>query len=140
MFNQSNMLLGLQRKNQELLREAFIEENSLIIDVAQCINPYALEEFYESFERVYVIEVELLYKFKKVIEQLETLIQKYALKKIIITNYKHLFDYNNKVEKEHILTHIWLRMKELSTQIQIVVGISSATQKKYAQTYCDIIR
>ncbi len=113
---------------------------SLIIDCANAANPHALfpEVPMEALHDIYVVELELLYKFRDVLKKAPDIVGSIGAKCVAITTFEGLFHYRDEEENYNIHEHAWELMRELSQHAPVLVGITPK-QKHFALRYCDKI-
>jgi hypothetical protein len=106
-----------------LVRRALEKRPSLIIDCANVADPHALfmHTQYEALGQVYVVEVELLYKFRDVLLRAPDIVDKYNIKSIIITPFGGLFHYDNSHENETVLRHAFNLIAQLSRRVDVIM-------------------
>ncbi len=131
------MLLGIKAKNEYLVNSAFEELPSIIFDCENCVKPHRFSCYYDLFDEVYVLEVELLYKFRKAIKNIPIYKEKLKVKRVVITNFRHLFDHGNIDEKVDVLEDALKELKIVSKDITIIIGIEGVLQRSLANRYCD---
>ncbi|PIN79060.1 hypothetical protein COV16_05115 [Candidatus Woesearchaeota archaeon CG10_big_fil_rev_8_21_14_0_10_34_8] len=111
-------------ENKSVIEQAINNTPCLIIDCANRANPHNFFQYQDYFHEVYIIEVELMYKFRDVLKQSFTLINTLQLKSIAITSWKYLFNYQNEKENKEILLHAEELITELSKHVLIYKGMS----------------
>ena len=131
------MLIGVNIKNEYLVKSAFEVVPSLIFDCENCVNLHRFSEYYDLFENVYVLEVELLYKFRKAVKQIPKYQKKLSVKRVVITNFRHLFDHGCIDERVDVLEDAWSNLKKVSRDIEVIIGIQGILQRSIALRYCD---
>ncbi|MBN1385809.1 hypothetical protein JW968_02400 [Candidatus Woesearchaeota archaeon] len=129
-------LIGLRGSNHDLLLRAF-EKRSLILDCANCANPHSLfpEIPYEKFHDVFVLEVEIIYKFRDTLKEMDRIMQSIRAERLIVTPFDRLFYYDDEKERENVLEHAWELMKGISKRYDVYVGVKK--QEDNARRYCD---
>jgi hypothetical protein len=124
--------------NKELLLYAVEHAPSLLLDCANCADPQQLFPFVEPerFERVYVVEIEMLYLFRDVLKRARTLAREIGASCVVITPFSMLFSYDNEKENSDIFDQCWELVKELAKTHEVVVGIHESYER-LAANYCD---
>jgi hypothetical protein len=110
--------------SSELLLYALSNSPSLLIDCANCADPHKYSRMFkkETFEQVFVIEIELLYKFRDVLRSLPKIVNRLKINTIVITKSNHLFNYSNDEENKAILEHCNELIQKLSEMYDIIIG------------------
>lgn len=141
-FDFSMVLMGIigsssSYVNHRLLMYASNHAPSLVIDCANAANPHSLYPAVpmEKMSQVYVIELELLYKFRDVLLRVPSIIKKMYIKSIVITTSDHLFNYQDKIENHNIIQHSWELMRAIGNKKAVLVGLTPS-HLKYAKKYC----
>ena len=137
-------LIGIQGNsesaiNRKLLLYASQHLPALIIDCANAANPHSLYPTvpFEHMNRMFVIELELLYKFRDVLLRIPGMAKKLRVQCIVITTSDHLFNYQDKEENQNIFRHSWELMQSIGEKHTIVVGIRKGSlHEPFAQKYC----
>jgi len=125
-----------RRVNSYLFNEA-LKQTGLLIDCSNCANPHALFPIaQEELENVHVIQVELIYVLRDVLKKVGEFCKGIGTKKVIITTFGGLFNYQDERENKNIYEHSWELMKELSQECEILVGIHHS-QEEFARKFCD---
>ena len=108
------------KDNKELINAAFKELPTLIIDCANMMNPHDLypELPLEDFEKVLVLEVEMLYKFKQIIDNIQDYIDSYGIKTLAIPM-GGLFNYDNQEENLSIYKKVLYKLESLNINVFI---------------------
>ena len=124
--------------NHKLLLYAANHTPSLVIDCANAANPHFLypSVSLEKMSQVYVIELELLYKFRDVLLRVPSLIKNRNIKSVIVTTSNHLFHYQDEIENQNLIEHSWELMKSIGKNNLVLVGLAPS-YLKYAKKYCD---
>lgn len=128
--------------NARLLEYAAQKAPSLIIDCANVADPHKLYPQFslDVLQQIYVIELELLYKFRDVLKQVQQYTADLGISNIVITTSDHLFHYQDEIENNDIYEHAWELLKGLSQQHNIVTGVTPAsTHVRLAGRFCDTI-
>ncbi len=136
-------VIGNRRQlNRQLLDYAAQRAPSLIIDCANVADPHKLYPRFSLnvLQNIYVIELELLYKFRDVLRYIDEYAIECGVKDIIVTTTDHLFHYQDEVENADIYEHAWEMLKQLGCRHNIVTGITpSSLQVQLAGRFCDQI-
>ncbi|MFH1398832.1 MAG: hypothetical protein ABIG95_01855 [Candidatus Woesearchaeota archaeon] len=128
--------------NRALLLSAF-EQCSLVLDCANFANPHALfpHVSQETFDRVFIVEIEMLYKLRDMTKSLATIARQVNAQCVIITTFNHLFNYDDKEENQAVYHHAWKLMKKAAQSCPVFVGIEQGSdQEGYAEQFCDQIQ
>ncbi|MBS1266835.1 MAG: hypothetical protein MAG795_00804 [Candidatus Woesearchaeota archaeon] len=126
--------------NTALLAHASEHLPSLILDCANYANPHLLLSFEEDFDKIYVINIDLIYKLRDTLKNLKSISKSIGATNIIITTFTRLFDYDNEEENKEIFKHSWELISNLSKTHNILVGIQENTiHEDLAQQYCKIV-
>jgi len=127
-----------QSINRKLLLYASKHTPSLIIDCANVANPHSLSD--ANLHEIYVIELELLYKFRDVLLRVPSLVRQIKAKKIIVTTSDHLFNYQDEKENNNIIEHAWELMRKIGEKYTIVVGLKeNSMHEKFAKKYAHLL-
>jgi hypothetical protein len=126
--------------NQELMRLAFENSPSLIVDCANCANPHSMfpSVTQEQLHGVYVLNAEAVYRFRDTLIKLPELISKLGVRYVVVTTIHSLFSYDDEEENHDILEHCWELMRKLGESSTVVAGVgSSPVQERLASLYAD---
>ena len=126
--------------NRKLLLYASKNTPSLVIDCANAANPHSLfpEVSAEKMGDIYVVELEMLYKFRDVMLKVPFFIRDLKARCVIVTTSDHLFNYQDEVENNNIIEHTWELMKQIGKANTVVVGIEDGSvHEPFAERYCD---
>lgn len=134
------MLIGLDVNDYDLTNLAFEKTPSLILDCNLGVNLFDHIDKADDFSKVYIIEIEMLYKFLNALQNLPKYIEDLNIKLLVITNVKKLFDHGDEEETFYVFEQIWTLLKQHSKQIDILVGIKNKEQKIFAKKYCNSIQ
>jgi hypothetical protein len=129
--------------NQFLLMHAAKNIPSLIIDCANAADPHRLYPSVplERMSRIYVLEVELLYKFRDILVKTPFFMRRFSAKCLVVTTAEHLFHYQDEVENNQVIEHSWELMKEVAREHTVVVGLKhGSTHFSFAQKFCTRIK
>jgi hypothetical protein len=121
-----------QGYKKELLLYAFHHRPSLIIDCANCANPHALFHDIEQewLSDVFIIEVEIIYKFRDVLLYTHDFAKANHLKSIVITPFDHLFHYDNSRENKIVLNQCFNIINHLSKSYEVVIPLNGTHRTK----------
>jgi len=125
--------------NHALLLYAAEHIPCLIIDCANAANPHALfpEVPLENMSQIYVIELELLYKFRDVLIQAPRFLDRLEAKHLVVTTPGVLFNYQDELENHNIMEQAWELMRSLGNSYTVVVGVlRNSVHHSFAQNYC----
>jgi hypothetical protein len=131
--------------NRKLLLESFESTPSLILDCGNAADVHSLfgkiDE--ELLHKVYVINLEAIYRFRKGLELTPKFVKELGIKQIIVTTISILFSYDDEVENFNILEHCWEIMKEISRKTPIKVGIGNDKlhynfSNRFADKMCEV--
>lgn len=132
-------VLGGKGLNKCIIAMAAKNTPSLIIDCANAADPHSLfpDVELEKMGQIYVIELELLYKFRDVLLRVPAIAKQRGIKMIAITTSDHLFNYQDERENNNIIEHSWLLMRKIGQSYPVIVGISEGSvHMKFAMKYC----
>ena len=120
----SLIVLNSTKDHQALILYAVHHAPSLIIDCANCANPHTLfrKAPQEALLAVYVIEVDLLYLFRDVLQKASDIAEKKKVHTVVITPWDGLFHYNNNQENNIILQQCWELMNTLAKSIDVAIA------------------
>ncbi len=133
------MLAGISGiDNVKLLKFAARHPPSLVVDCANAADPHKLYPgvTLEQLSKVYVVELELLYKFRDVLLRVPSIMRKIGGDYVVVTTSNHLFHYQNEKENHDILEHAWQILRFLSRRYKIIAGVAPE-HMGYAKRYCD---
>jgi hypothetical protein len=123
--------------NLFLMRYAVEHAPSLIIDCANCANPHSLypEFTMQELAKVYVMEAEMLYKFRDTLRRIAY--TRPPVKTIVITSVRHLFNYDDEIENKNLLEHCSVLIKYLSRKYRVIMAWDTQYgAKELYQTLC----
>lgn len=126
--------------NRKLLMESFTNTPSLILDCGNAADVHSLFGKIDEnlLHKVYVINLEAIYRFRKGLELSPKFVKEFGIKQIVITTISILFSYDNEVENYNILEHCWELMKTISKTTPIKVGIgTSKMHHNFSNTFAD---
>ena len=135
------VLIGLHGNpkdvNTQLMFKALEQEPTLVIDCANSANAQEYKAFVdeESFKSTYVVEVDLIYKFRDTIRNIPTMARRVGVNTIIVTTFNRLSTLESEGKNQEIFEHAWVLLSELSTQHTVIVGVHEK-QLAFAQKYC----
>jgi len=96
----------LIRIRQEDIVELVLEKTPcLVIDCSTFMDPHKFfgKADIKDLKKIFIVEVEMLYKYRDTINNLEDLIKEVKPRRIIITRIHHLFNYQDEFENKIIL-------------------------------------
>jgi len=131
-------LTGIKEDNHRLLLHAIETSPSLFIDCDNCANPHALFPYpFEKMSQVYVIQAELIYKFRDILKELPNLLTQLPDKtnNIIISSFNKLMNYQDKEENNNIFDHCWELLEKHGKQLNILIGVHKK-QEERAKEHC----
>lgn len=98
---------------------------SLVIDCANYANAHAFHPYSDlsNFLQVHVVTVEAIYRFRDSLVRAESFARKLGTRRIIITTFHRLFNYDDKDELEDVYEHCWSLMKDLSQEHEVFAGV-----------------
>lgn len=138
------MLIGLvsptRTINYELLRYAAQQAPAMVIDCANAADPHRLypEFSHETLNQIYVVELELLYKFRDILKNAARYADKVRARSVIVTTSDFLFHYQDPEENQNIHHHCWELMRQLGQIYDVRVGVlANSEHLSLAQNYCD---
>lgn len=135
-------LVGLRGSSADasLLIYALEHAPSLVIDCSNAANPHAFFPFvnFEKFKQVFVVQAELIYTYRDVFKEIPKFAKEVGTKTIIVTTSHRVFNYQDEKENSDIFRASWARMKELSKDLDLFVGVHRS-QEHFARQYCDRI-
>ena len=132
-------VLGSSRSvNTGLLCLAAEHAPSLFVDCADCANPHIIFPRIapEQLERVFVMQVDLIYSFRDAIKGLAMTANNMGARRIVISTFGRLFHYGDEAENNDILEHAWELLKDTSRTHDIIIGIHDKERKR-AHKFCD---
>lgn len=111
--------------NRMILLEASKKTPSLVIDCANAANPHNLypEVSIHEMDQMYVVELELLYKFRDVLKEAPDMMRRLNAKFVAITTSESLFNYQNEKENFMVMLHSWELIKGLGKENDVLVGV-----------------
>ncbi len=111
-----------EHTNKAALKIAVSHQPSLFIDCSRAANPYTIDVYTpEQFRDVYVIEVEMLYKFRDTVRATPRFLKQTSASTLCITNTATLFDYDNDEENKAIRRNAGKRLRRLGHDIDVYV-------------------
>ncbi len=126
--------------NTKLLLYAAANVPSLVIDCANCANPHKLfpKVTIEQLSKIYVVELELLYKFRDVLLRVPSIAKQKEIKTIVVTISDFLFHYQDEIENNNITEHCWELLHEIGKKYEIVAGLDyNSKQIEFAKRFAD---
>lgn len=111
--------------NRWLLIYAVNNAPSLLIDCANCANPYSIFDFveFESLDRVFVMQAEITYTFRDILRRALKIAGQIGARCIVITTFGSLYHYDDEDENRDIREEAWELMKEISLRYEVMVGL-----------------
>lgn len=114
-------------KNQDkysILEKGFQNLPCLILDCANIMDPHRIAGSLplEKFFQVHVIEIEMLYKFRDVLKNINNYLDKTGAKTLVITRVSHLMNYQNEYENKSIYFQCGKMINEISKSVDVYVG------------------
>lgn len=128
--------------NMALLLHSFDQPSCLLLDCSNCANPHKLFPHVgdEKFRNVYVIEIEMIYKFRDVLKRALDMVKMLKATCLVITTFRGLFNYDNEEENRAVYEHAWELMKGISKHYPVFVGVEQdSRQEEFAAKFCDEI-
>lgn len=114
--------------NKALLKTAITNQPSLLIDCSRAANPYSVTGYApEDMADVYIIEVEMLYKFRDTIRETPRFMHKTGATTLLVTDTSTLFDYDNHEENTVIRRNAAKRLQRLSHDHDVYIANPDAT-------------
>ncbi|MGM5488833.1 MAG: hypothetical protein ACQESG_07840 [Nanobdellota archaeon] len=97
---------------------------SMIIDCANAADPHTLYPYVplESMDQIFVVEVELLYKFRDVVKALPPFLHEKAIQRVLIIT-GHLFNYQDERENYYVLRHAWELIHKISREVEVLATV-----------------
>jgi hypothetical protein len=126
--------------NRKMLMLAARNAPSLIVDCANCANPHAMFNIadIDKLNEIYVIELELLYKFRDVLLRVPSIMRRIEGRMIVVTTSDHLFNYQDETENKNVLEHAWYLLRKIGERYSVFVGLNySSKQLRLAKRYCN---
>ena len=112
-----------EETNKALLDTAIKEAPSLLIDCSRAANPYSIAGYApEDMRDVYVVEVEMLYKFRDTMRDLPRFLDDTGADTVIVTDTSTLFDYDNGEENRVIRGNAGKRLRYLARTHTVYVA------------------
>jgi hypothetical protein len=119
-------LRGDRKKvNPLILSYAVKNKPALIIDCANCANVLAIAPYVnvDELDKVFVIELEMLYKFRDTLLETEKTAKNLGVSLIVVTTIGRMFNYNDEYENKMINFQIWEILRELGEEFEVLVGV-----------------
>jgi len=90
--------------------------------------------------QVYIIQAELIYKFRDILKELPNLINQLPDKtnNIIISSFNQLMNYQDKEENNNIFDHCWELLEKHGNHFEILIGVHQK-QESRAREHCEEI-
>jgi hypothetical protein len=122
--------------NKALLTIAVDNQPSLFIDCSQAANPYTIDAYTpEQFRDVYVLEVEMLYKFRDTVRAIPRFLNQTNASTLCVTDTATLFDYDNDEENKAIRRNAGKRLRRLGQDIKVYV-VNPERNNLFPSEYC----
>jgi phosphopantetheine adenylyltransferase len=115
-------MITIHRSNKEILNHAFKYKNCLVIDCANIMDPHRLGLTQEELFHIYVLEVEMLYKFRDVLKNLNNYIKDCNASLVAITRINHLMNYQNEEENKQVYIQCLELIKQASKDNHIIMS------------------
>lgn len=118
-----------RRLDHHLLRCAAETLPSYIIDCSNCADPHSLypEVLPEAMARIYVTEVEMLYKFRDILKGCRGFIHEEGIRLVVITTTGHLFNYQDELENYYVIEHAWELIHAIAKTTEVIAGVRRDT-------------
>lgn len=131
------MLVGLHGMGARLVHLALERAPALIIDCANIADTHLYTGWHPEhvFHDTYVLEIDLLYKFRDCIPVARRSVREHGIRFIAVTSFKHLFDYGSDVENYNVVCHAWERLS--SFEETVVVDVPQK-YREVAERYCEV--
>lgn len=112
-----------EQTNKALLDTAIKEAPSLLIDCSRAANPYSIGGYTpEDMQEVFVVEVEMLYKFRDTIREIPRFLRETGATTVLVTDTTTLFDYDNEGENAMIRSNAGKRLQYLSQSHDVYIA------------------
>ncbi|MFT4309189.1 MAG: hypothetical protein ACMXYL_01740 [Candidatus Woesearchaeota archaeon] len=127
--------------NRKTVIMAFKYHNSIIIDSARACDPYKLLDCIDidMLDRVYVISIESVYRFRSAIRLLPSWIKKLEIKRIFVTFPVGFYSYNNRLEDNKVLEDSYRMLIQIEKRYGTSVFASLPNQEPHhsiVRRYC----
>ena len=115
------MLVALEGDDidKSILRMAFEKRPCLLIDCSNSANPYRIHIEEEWLDEVFVINAEVIYRFRDALKKVRLEMNKLKLKVLLVTSLGALYSYSDAVEDKNVIMNCWELLKELSADFEI---------------------
>ncbi len=132
------MLVGVYDAGAAVVHAALRRAPSLVIDCANIADThlYTGWQAEERFHETYVLEIDLLYKFRDCIPVAKRFVEQNGIGFVAVTSFGHLFDYGDAVENYHVVRHAWERLASLS--VTTVVDVPEQ-YRSVAGEFCEVV-
>lgn len=121
-------MIGDRSINIILINEALDNTPALLID---CANVADIHKFkgrdIEQYANLYVLEVDSLYRLIPTLRQLSKILKKIGVKKVFMTSFTHLFNYDNDLENKDVYIYAWELLSNYATEFNIYVAVEKGT-------------
>ena len=127
--------------NTSVLNEAAMYPPALVLDCSNCADPYKLVHHVnpDDLEHVHVVEIEMLYKLRHMVEKIPFMLDTLRIGEVYITTFDRLFHYQDEWENYNIYAHTWEILKEIALDYDIVVAVREGTlQEKLARRHAEV--
>ncbi len=124
--------------NHKMIMYAAKKAPALIIDCANSADPHAFypEISIEQFRKLYVIELELLYKFRDALLRVPSIMKNIGARTIVVTTSDHLFNYQDEKENYNIMDHSWELLKRIGEKYTVIAAVTPDSKHlRFARKY-----
>jgi hypothetical protein len=123
--------------NKAAIIYALEHSPALVVDCSNCAN---IHKFFPDhpqakFDEVYVLELELLYKYRDTLLQVHNLAVSRGCRTIVVTSATHMMHYGDEGENLEMFTHIWENLQELGRMYDVVVAVDDDIHFLFAKRY-----
>lgn len=109
-----------------------------MLDCALTADPHRYITHEQRFRELYVLEIEMIYKLRDTLLQLNTIQKNTRYSIIVITAFVQLMNYQDEEENTEIYTHCWEILQNI--RIPVIIGIAKKSmQAAFAKMRCDIL-
>jgi hypothetical protein len=115
--------------NYQLAEIAAKYRPTLVFDTGNFMNPHKLHPHIplEQFTQIYVIEIQLLYKFLSALQQHKRIIPEHT-KTICVTSFHMLMNYQNDIENNAVLEQCLEILRTLAKTYRVYIGVQPNTK------------
>jgi len=117
--------------NRDIVNCALDNVPALLIDCANCANVHHYNADLDKLMNLFVIPAESLYRFIPTLKDIDNIASQIKVKKIFITTFTNLFNYDNDEENWNVFNNAWDLIKKLSEKFEITLGIEKNTIHDY---------